>query len=704
MKLRFTAITLCAMLLAEIAHASDIVIFDAEKNIGTPSTKVRKEGNAVIAGGSGIEFKGNWDLSKNLDFKIDVENPSATDWLTLKLQLFDDQAKMTDLLQKGCFLLAPKERKTVVYKHPRPPKYPEVAAKIKSMRASPFEGGDRSVLPKDYSKITKIKLIRHWGSGSWSFKLYNITATEHDPADKPSWFNMSEKEFFPFVDKYGQFKFREWPGKVHSDAELKEAAKKEQKELAEKPGPAERDRFGGWTRGGKHEATGHFRTEKIDGKWWLIDPDGNLFWSHGVVRVTPSSAITPLDNRKFYFEDLPQKDDPFALFYTTQDELLVPHYKKRGIKETYDFSAANIFRKYGKQWREKYADMAHKRLRSWGLNTIANSSDSAIFMQRKTPYVDRFEVKGPALSGSDGWWWPFRDPFAKEFHEDIVKNLKERKEQLNDPWCIGFFVDNELHWGGPEDLAKCTLASPANMQAKIEFSKDLKKKYAGDIKKLNDAWKTSYSSWDDFLAKTEVPKGADKQDLRDFTKRITEEYFKVIHDEIKKLAPNKLYMGCRFSGYNPLAIEAAAKYCDIISYNLYRDNLKGFKLPKGIDKPVMVGEWHFGSTDRGPFHPSLIMKPNQNARAQAYYDYAKSALENPCIVGIHWHQFSDQAVTGRFDGENFQVGMTDVCDNPYPETIAKIREIGYDMYNVRENAGKGEKKPGKKPDKKEAKK
>lgn len=43
------------------------------------------------------------------------------------------------------------------------------------------------------------------------------------------------------------------------------------------------------------------------------------------------------------------------------------------------------------------------------------------------------------------------------------------------------------------------------MQAKIEFAKDLKKKYAGDIKKLNDAWKTSYSSWDDFLAKTEVP-------------------------------------------------------------------------------------------------------------------------------------------------------------------------------------------------------
>ena len=296
------------------------------------------------------------------------------------------------------------------------------------------------------------------------------------------------------------------------------------------------------------------------------------------------------------------------------------------------------------------------------------------------------DSRSKALAGSDGWWWPFRDPFAKEFRENVRKNLKERKEQLNDPWCIGFFVDNELHWGGPEDLAKCALASPAEMPAKKAFAEDLKKKYSGDIKKLNGAWKTSYSDWNDFLAKTEVPKGADSEDLKSFTRKIAEEYFRAIRDELKALAPNKLYMGCRFSGSNSLAIGAAAKYCDIISYNIYRDNLKDFKLPDGIDKPVMVGEWHFGSTDRGPFHPSLIMKADQNARAQAYYDYAKSALENPAIVGIHWHQFSDQAVTGRFDGENFQVGLTDVCDNPYSETISKVREIGYKMYDVRNKA------------------
>ena len=30
-----------------------------------------------------------------------------------------------------------------------------------------------------------------------------------------------EKTFFPFVDRYGQFKHRDWPGKVNSDAGLK---------------------------------------------------------------------------------------------------------------------------------------------------------------------------------------------------------------------------------------------------------------------------------------------------------------------------------------------------------------------------------------------------------------------------------------------------------------------------------------------------
>ena len=54
-------------------------------------------------------------------------------------------------------------------------------------------------------------------------------------------------------------------------------------------------------------------------------------------------------------------------------------------------------------------------------------------------------------------------------------------------------------------------------------------------------------------------------------------------------------------------------------------------------------------------------------------------------MGVHWHQFSDQATSGRFDGENMQVGWTDVCDTPYWETVEAIREIGAKLYEIRSN-------------------
>ena len=93
------------------------------------------------------------------------------------------------------------------------------------------------------------------------------------------WAKMATKDFLPCFDKYGQFKYREWPGKTHSDAELAAAAAEEERDLAAHPGPKGRDAFGGWAEGPKLKATGRFRTEKVDGKWWLVDPLGNLFWS-----------------------------------------------------------------------------------------------------------------------------------------------------------------------------------------------------------------------------------------------------------------------------------------------------------------------------------------------------------------------------------------------------------------------------------------
>ena len=203
------------------------------------------------------------------------------------------------------------------------------------------------------------------------------------------------------------------------------------------------------------------------------------------------------------------------------------------------------------------------------------------------------------------------------------------------------------------------------------------------IDQLNAAWKTTYAGWEALAQSQEKPAAGAKDDCIAFSQAVTEAYFKNFRDEFKAAAPNVLYMGCRFAGSTPSIVRIAAKYCDIVSFNMYRHTFDDFKLPEGVDKPVMVGEFHFGALDRGMFHPSLVQVANQVERGKAYATYVASALRHPNLVGVHWHQFGEQPTTGRFDGENLQNGLLDVCDTPYPETIAGIREVGYRMYEIR---------------------
>ena len=498
-----------------------------------------------------------------------------------------------------------------------------------------------------------------------------------DVSSEP-WTKMATKDFLPCFDRYGQFKYREWPGKTHSDEELRAVAAEEERDLAAHPGPEGRDAFGGWAAGPQLKATGRFRTEKVGGKWWLVDPDGRLFWSWGPVRVTPSSAVTPLNgnprtpkcggafpDRDCLFEGLPAKGDPLAAFYDTHDALLLPFYLKRGETRRFDFSAANLYRKYGEDWFAKFSDSCHRRLRSWGANTIANSSDLRICLQDRTPYAERVECQSRPIEGSWGQWAKFRDPFDSSFKKGVAAALAEHGREAHDKWCIGFFIDNEIQWGGRhEDLARWTLWSPDGQPAKTEFLKRLAAK--GIAFDRNN------------------PGTVPAAELRAFTDVLAEEYFKRTREAVKAFDKDLLYLGCRFAGSaRPWAIAACAKYCDVVSYNIYLDHIGNWRLPQNLDAPVLIGEFHFGAHDRGLFGSGLINKGSQKGRAAAIKRYVESALANPQIVGVHWHQFSDQPTSGRFDGEHFQVGWTDVCDRPYPETIAAVREVGYALYETR---------------------
>jgi hypothetical protein len=101
---------------------------------------------------------------------------------------------------------------------------------------------------------------------------------------------------------------------------------------------------------------------------------------------------------------------------------------------------------------------------------------------------------------------------------------------------------------------------------------------------------------------------------------------------------------------------------------------------------MIIGEFHIGALDRGLLHPGLRAAADQRQRADFYRYYVQSALSNPWLVGTHWFQFNDQPLTGRRDGENYQIGFVDVCDKPHPELVATSRAVGYDLYSYRTKA------------------
>jgi len=545
------------------------------------------------------------------------------------------------------------------------------------MRGWPGNMGKREFDPKN---VTQVLVFLPQPQEDHSIAIDNLRAVgAPQVTEVPS-------PFFPMIDEFGQFIHRDWPGKVHSEAELADRRTAEARELDEHPGPEGWNKWGGWAAGPQLEATGWFRVEKVDGQWWLVDPDGRLFWSHGIDCVHYGGEYTPLDDRENWYQWLPERDSPLGAFYGT-GRGLHGYYAGREVR-TFSFTAANLVRKYGDGWKEAFSDVCHRRLRSWGMNTIGNWSDWGLFQQDRTPYVVSVGFGGKMLEGSEGYWGKFRDVFDESFAEAVREGMKGAAAvSADDPWCIGYFIDNEIAWNDDTSLAIGALRSPADQAAKQEFVRDLQAKYAS-VDDLNETWGTDHASWEALLESREPPNPRRaREDLTAFYTKSAERYFSTIRAAVDELAPNHLYLGCRFAWANPLAVEQAARFCHVVSYNLYQRSVADFALPEGLDVPLIIGEFHFGALDRGMFHTGLVPVESQEVRAESYRSYVQGCLRNPSFVGCHWFQYIDEPTTGRWlDEENYQIGFVDTADTPYPETVQACREVGYSLYEYRREA------------------
>jgi hypothetical protein len=680
---------------ADTALAEDQILFDFTRGLNVSKIAATDATVSAIESGANASLRvatghsqpwpgitlpapgGQWDLSAYAQVALTLSN-IGTNPVTVFCRVDNTGADGTDHCVTHSLAVPPGQTDSLLVPLTRTAD-DKLGGKLFGMRGYPAgPSGPGCIDPR---RITQLLVFVSQPSADHLFGIQYIRATG---SYQPPTARVTDADpFFPFIDAFGQYRHKDWPGKVKSVADLKARREAEVGDLARLPSPKDWDKFGGWAAGPQLKGSGFFRTEKVKGKWWLVDPAGRLFFSHGIDCVQMLDT-TPIDERASWFADFPGNQPEFAVF-RSRGNALKGHYEGR-TPECFSFAGANLLRKYGSDWREVYPRLIHQRLRSWGLNTIANWSDGATYRLRLTPYTDSLgSDRAKRIEGSGGYWGKFPDVFDPGFTDGLRRAMEGmRNNSAGDPWCIGYFSDNEMSWGDDVSLALGALQSPPGQAAKQTFIADLKAKYA-DVEKLNEAWGTHHASWEALLQSREAPdKAKASNDLAAFYTRIAEQYFHTVREAIKAVAPNQLYLGCRFAWVNARAAAAAAKYCDVVSYNHYQPNVADFKFNGGADVPLIIGEYHFGALDRGMFHTGLVPVANQPARAEAYKEYVRSALRHPQFVGCHWFQYCDEPTTGRaWDEENYQIGFVDVADTPYAETIAASRAMGDELYGER---------------------
>lgn len=540
------------------------------------------------------------------------------------------------------------------------------------------------------------------------------------------------------VDRFGQNANLEYDGKIKNEAEL---IQRRDEEAASFTGDwsAPRSKWGGWLNGPKLEGTGNFRTEKVGSTWSLVDPDGYLYFATGldIIRLAnsttmtgydfPTSAIkqrssedtTPEDSqgfnrasndvvderfvaselRKDMFKWLPKYDEPLSKHYGYRQSA---HSGPLEKGETYSFYSANLDRKYtdvNPDFMQQWRDVTVDRMVNWGFTSLGNWTDPTFYDNKNIPFFANGWIIGKykTVSSGNDFWSPLPDVFDPLFEQRALYTAGViAKEVQKTPWCVGVFVDNEMSFGRSETkeaqygiVINTLTRDGSTSPTKAEFTRIMKNKYTS-IANLNNAWGKQIDSWEEFDAGIDstITNSDLLQDYSDLLYVYAAKYYSTVRNSVKKYLPNHMYLGSRLPDWGmPIeVVKAAAKYADVISFNIYKEGVhpKKWAFLEEIDRPAIIGEFHFGAKDSGVYHPGLIHASDQNDRAKMYTDYMHSVIDNPYFIGAHWFQYMDSPITGRaYDGENYNVGFVSVTDTPYKPMVNAAKTLHNDMYERR---------------------
>lgn len=486
------------------------------------------------------------------------------------------------------------------------------------------------------------------------------------------------------VDALGQNKTKEWPGKTRNLDDLKEILQEQMKTEPKDGYPfGDWSSYGGWKEKKLGEGTGFFTKYKENGRWWLADPDGYAFFSAGPDCVGLSAGAR-VDGVEKWLDWLPDQEDP------AYAAMFAPPRKREGERRRnpvmFSFLQANLYRALGEDWYEKWKRMMVGQLKRYGMNTLGNWSDERLFGVTDIPYVTSL----PDFPDTEKKIFrDFPDVLSPEYAQNAEKCAQALEKRREDPWMIGYFLRNEPSWAFVDNLvlADEVLRNPEKTVCRQELAAFLRERY-GSIEALNARWGTaldSFARFDEPQEKVSAWSQAACLDMKEFSRRLLRAYVEIPAKACRRVDPNHMILGMRWAWISDPDLVSGWENFDVFSINCYAQdptsNIENI-VKLGVDLPVMIGEFHFGALDAGPSATGLEGVRTQKDRGIAYRYYCERVAAHPNGVGCHYFQCYDQFVLGRFDGENYNIGLFDVCSRPYPEMMEQVRACGQGLYPV----------------------
>ncbi|MEV5027105.1 hypothetical protein [Paenibacillus sp. LPE1-1-1.1] len=461
------------------------------------------------------------------------------------------------------------------------------------------------------------------------------------------------------ADKFGQWMNETWAGKVTSEAQLRLEYANEAVALANVSlDPTKYDQYGGFKSLEKQASTGYFRLQTINGKWWFITPDGYPFIVKGVDAASlwetgyKTSILKPDGTSKQIFEELPDRT------------AYAPAYTRDANGEYVSFVMANVMKKYGSGFESKWEDITKKRLIQWGFNTFSKWTKPKNIT---FPYIQ--SLQDPSNLRRIQWTYDVFDPQSGPIIEYALKTQLQNARYSK--WLIGYTYDNEAGWNA--DIVKEVLTYSSSSPAKSAFVDFLEPRYNGSLDAVNQLLGTNAVSFDALkdtkVNITKVP----AVDISEYIRLASRTYYSLIRDIIKKYDPNHLFLGTSIVPTWRTSLDwdqAAMEFVDAFSVDSYARDASWISRYEDYGKPLLNLEHSFGSSERGlSYISAATMTTSISERGMAYRAFVESQAAHPLFVGSGWYAYYDQPVTGRPDGESYNVGLVNQQDQPYADMV-----------------------------------